>query len=63
LNDGVDDGWRKIADDPAAPQTGFCWLADEPKTMAWESRSGVNFQPLSDVAPYWWKETPGGMGA
>jgi hypothetical protein len=50
-----DDGWRRIEGDKAAPQIGHCWLANETKRMAWESWSGVKYQPLSDEPPYWWK--------
>lgn len=51
----LDDGWRRIEGDRAAPRDGYCLLADERKTMAWESRTGVGYQPLADVVPYWWK--------
>lgn len=51
----ADDGWRKIADDPSAPKTGQCLLANEAKTMAWESYQGVSYQPLHDTPPVWWK--------
>ena len=51
----LSDGWRKIADDPAAPRTGYCLLANEAKTIAWESHSGVGLKmPLGEPA-VWWK--------
>lgn len=50
-----DDGWRRIEGDPAAPKDGYCMLANERKTMAWESHSGVGYKLPSDEPAYWWK--------
>ena len=49
----VDDGWKPI--DDSAPKVGYCLLANEAKTMAWESYQGADYQPFSDVPPKWWK--------
>ena len=48
-------GWRLIEGDDGAPKDGYCMLANEHRTMAWESYQGVGYQPLTDVAPHWWK--------
>lgn len=48
-------GWRLIEGDPGAPADGHCWLANEQMNIAWESWSGVSYQPLSDTVPHYWK--------
>ena len=52
----IDDGWRPL-DDPEAPKSGHCWLANKDKTMAWESHDGAGGKPNSmwDVEAHWWR--------
>jgi len=57
---GIDDGWRPI--DENAPKDGYCLIANEEKTMAWESYNGAGWQPLADVKPHWWKPGRGDGG-
>lgn len=47
-----DDGWRPIDDN--APKDGHCLLANEDKSIAWESYEGVT-RRLKGMDPKWWR--------